>query len=59
MDCIASSEIDKYQQEIDPSEMWYQPDNSGLLTMAPNEGENLFNKEQIRQIACNCIFGIT
>ena len=53
MDCIAwtASEIDKYQHEIDPSEMWYQADNSGPLTMAPNEGENLFNQEQIRRIS--------
>ena len=43
MDCIAwiASEIDKYQHEIDPSDMWYQPDNSGdgPLIMAPTKAK--------------------
>ena len=53
MDCIAwiASEIDKYRDQIDPNELWYEPNNLGPLTMLPNEGQSLFSEEQIRGIS--------
>ena len=53
MDCIAwiASEIDKYRDQIDPNELWYEPNNLGQLTMLPNEGQSLFSEEQIRGIS--------
>ena len=53
MDCIAwiAEEINANREHIDRHELWYEPNHSGPLTIAANEGESLFSDEHVRRIS--------
>ena len=53
MDCITwiAQEIAANRHHIDPHELWYEPNNSAPMTIGPNQGERLFNEEQVRRIS--------